>query len=221
MAYRRTERLIERLAARREDILLAARELAAERGIAAVQIAPVAERVGIAAGTVYRYFPAKSDLVAALLQATAEAEIAAIRTAAASAPGALSALAAAIMTFAARTIGGPRLVAAALSEPIDAGLDSLRVAFRRTLMAEFEVHIRAAAAAGHLPLQDTGIAAAAVLGALVECAIGPFAQERPNPIDRKAAAQAAALLTLRALGIADARARGLIVQAPSSPQDGP
>ena len=32
----------------------------------AVQIAPVAERAGIAAGTVYRYFPAKTDLVTAL-----------------------------------------------------------------------------------------------------------------------------------------------------------
>ena len=32
-----------------------------------MQIAAVAGRAGIAAGTVYRYFPAKTDLVAALL----------------------------------------------------------------------------------------------------------------------------------------------------------
>ena len=40
--------------------------------MAAVQIAAVAARAGIAAGTVYRYFPAKTDLVAALLAEIAD-----------------------------------------------------------------------------------------------------------------------------------------------------
>ena len=106
MAYRRTERVIARLAARQEAIIAAARALAAESGMAAVQIVPVAERAGIAAGTVYRYFPSKDDLVAALVGATAEREIAAIRGAAAAAPGPLSALAAAIMAFAAQHAAG-------------------------------------------------------------------------------------------------------------------
>ena len=39
----------------------------------AVQIAAVAERAGIAAGTVYRYFPSKTDLVAELVAAVAGA----------------------------------------------------------------------------------------------------------------------------------------------------
>jgi AcrR family transcriptional regulator len=68
----------------------------------AVQIVPVAERAGIAAGTVYRYLPSKEDLVAALVAVIAEQEIAAIRRAAAAAPGPLSALAAAIQAFAVR-----------------------------------------------------------------------------------------------------------------------
>src|SRR6202030_1704035 len=104
MAYRRTERETARLAARYEAIIGAARALASESGLAAVQIVPVAERAGIAAGTVYRYFPSKDDLVAALVGATAEREIAAVRSAAAAAPGPLSALAAAIMAFAASTL---------------------------------------------------------------------------------------------------------------------
>src|SRR5579859_4974348 len=104
MAYRRTERVIARLAARHESIIAAARALASEHGMAAVQIVPVAERAGIAAGTVYRYFPSKDDLFAALVSATAEAEIAKIRTAAAAAPGPLSALAAAIMALATGTL---------------------------------------------------------------------------------------------------------------------
>ena len=44
MVYRRTHQVVKRLAARRSAILAAAREAAAEGGMAAVQIAPVAVR---------------------------------------------------------------------------------------------------------------------------------------------------------------------------------
>jgi AcrR family transcriptional regulator len=214
MAYRRTERVLEQLAGRREDILHAARETAAERGLAAVQIVPVAERAGIAAGTVYRYFPTKADLVGALLKAIGEQEIAAIRSAAGAAPGPLSALAAAIVTLVARTMRRPGLVAAMLTEPVERELDGLRLVYRRALVAEFEVGIRAAIAAGGLPEQETSIAAAAIFGVLVECAIGLLAPDSTELAQCRPAAQAVALLALRALGVADARARGLIVQAP-------
>src|SRR5437868_9605757 len=98
MAYRRTDNVVRRQAARHDAILKAAQEIAAEGGMNAVQIAPVAQRAGVAAGTVYRYFPSKTELVAALVGAVSEREIAAIRQAAGAAPGPLSALAAAIIT---------------------------------------------------------------------------------------------------------------------------
>ena len=81
MPYRRTENVVRRLAARHAAIVAAARAAAAEGGMAAVQIVPVAARAGIAAGTVYRYFPGKTDLVAALLTEIADREIAALRSA--------------------------------------------------------------------------------------------------------------------------------------------
>ena len=108
MAYRRTENVVRRLAARHDAILAAAGALAAEAGINAVQIAPVAERAGIAAGTVYRYFPSKTELVAALVASVSERELGAMRRAADAAPGPLSALAAAITTFAARALREPQ-----------------------------------------------------------------------------------------------------------------
>ena len=46
MAYRQTDRVARRLAARHAAILAAAGGAAAEGGMAAVQIAPVAERAG-------------------------------------------------------------------------------------------------------------------------------------------------------------------------------
>src|SRR3981081_300589 len=117
MPYRQTENVVRKLAARHEAILSAARDIAAERGMAAVQIAPVAERAGVAAGTVYRYFPSKTDLVTALVAALSEREMTALEGAAKAAPGPLSALAAAITTFAARALAGRRLPLAPLPPP--------------------------------------------------------------------------------------------------------
>src|SRR5881227_2236162 len=51
--------------ARRERILDAAMELAAEGGYDAVQMREVAERADVALGTVYRYFPSKVHLLVA------------------------------------------------------------------------------------------------------------------------------------------------------------
>ena len=120
MPYRRTENVVRRLAEREQAILAAATAIAAEGGMAAVQIAAVAARAGIAAGTVYRYFPSKTDLVAELVAAVAGRELAAMAAAADAAPGPLSALAAGIATFAARALNERRLAWAVIAEPVDA-----------------------------------------------------------------------------------------------------
>src|SRR5271169_7089774 len=142
MPYRRTESVTRRLAARHAAIVAAAGEAAREGGMAAVQIAPVATRAGIAAGTVYRYFPGKTVLVAALLDEISAREISALRRAADVAPGPLSALSAMIMTFAVRALRDRRLVFAAIAEPVDAE----RRKFRQQLAAEFALRIAAASA---------------------------------------------------------------------------
>jgi AcrR family transcriptional regulator len=212
MAYRRTERVLQHLAARHDAIVAAARAIASEQGLGAVQIVPVAERAGIAAGTVYRYFPAKTDLVHALVEAVSARELAAFRTAADAAPGPLSALAAGLVTFAARALRHRRLAFAVSAEPVDATVDALRVAARRAFAAELETRIRAAMAGGHLPEQDPAAAAGALVGLLVEGLIGPLAPAADQATER-ATVQTITLLALRALGVLDARARGLVVQS--------
>ena len=133
MAYRRTERVIARLAARQEAIIAAARALAGENRNGAVQIVPVAERAGIAAGTVYRYFPSKEDLVAALVAATAEQEIAAIRGAARRRRARCRRLPPRSWRWPARALRERRLAAAMLAGPADADAAAERLAFRRAL----------------------------------------------------------------------------------------
>jgi len=174
---------------------------------------PVAARAGIAAGTVYRYFPAKTELVAALVAAFSEREIAALARAADGAPGPLSALAAAITTFAARTLVNRRLAFALIAEPVEPEIDAARVSYRSALARAFEARIRTALAGGHLPDQDAALAAPALVGALIEGLIGPLAPATARDgATARAQVQALTLFALRALGVVDARARGLVVQ---------
>jgi AcrR family transcriptional regulator len=215
MPYRRTDNVVRKLAARHQAILEAAKALAAEGGMAAVQIAPMAERANIAAGTVYRYFPAKADLVAALVAAVSEHEIAAIHKAVNAAPGPMSALAAAITTFAARALADRRLAFALIAEAVEPELDAVRASYRRALTSEFETRIRAAIAAGHLPAQDAAVTAPALIGAMTDGLIGPLAPAADTDYSTvRARVQTLTLFALRALGVVDARARGLVVQTP-------
>lgn len=57
--------------ARRDRVIAAARDLASEGGYEAVQMRAVADRAGVALGTIYRYFSSKDDLLAAVLVAWA------------------------------------------------------------------------------------------------------------------------------------------------------
>ena len=221
MAYRRTENVVRRLNARHDAIVAAARAAASAGGMAAIQIAPVAERAGVAAGTVYRYFPGKIELVEALIESVSEREIGAVQRAGDAAPGPLSALAAVIATFAARALRDRRLAWAVIAEPVDTDTDVMRQKYRRALAAEIETRIRAATDGGHLPEQDTGLAASALVGALLEGLIGPLAPEGiDDPARARAAVQTLTLFALRGLGVVDAHARGLVVQT-VLPEDKP
>lgn len=213
MPYRRTENVTRRLAERREAIVAAARALAAEGGMGAVQIALVADRAGIAAGTVYRYFPSKNELVAAVIAAVSERELAAMRAAADAAPGPLSALAAAVTTFSGRALQRRRLAWAAIAEPVDPDIDAMRLAYRQALVAELEKRLAACIRSGHLAEQDVRLSSAALVGALIEGLLGPLAPEASTPAGARAAVQALTLFLLRGVGIVDARARGLVVQS--------
>jgi AcrR family transcriptional regulator len=181
--------------------------------MAAVQIVPVAAQAGIAAGTVYRYFPAKVELVAALVAAVREQEEVALTRAATGAPGPLSSLTAMIATFCARALAHRRLAHALLVEPVETEIEAARAPLRASLAQAFDACVLAALTSGHLPAQDVGVTVAALLGGLIAGTVGslaPAASE--DQVVQRAQVQALTLWALRALGVADARARGLVVQ---------
>ena len=180
--------------------------------MAAVQIAAVAQRAGIAAGTVYRYFPTKNDLVAELIAAVAGRELEAMQQAADAAPGPLSAIASAVARFAARALAERKLAWAVIGEPVDPEVDIMRIDFRQSLAGELERRINIAVGLRFLPEQDARLAAPAIVGAMMEALLSPLAPDYEDAGAAREAVQTVTLLSLRALGVIDARARGLVAQ---------
>ncbi|MFF2039036.1 TetR/AcrR family transcriptional regulator [Kitasatospora sp. NPDC058170] len=202
MAYRRTPAVQARLDAQREAVLQAAVGLLAERGYGGCSMAAVADRAGIATGSLYQHFANKAELSVELFRRVVTREIAAVNEAVARRETPLERIAAVVETFAARALRAPRLAHALLVEPADAVVDAERLVFRRAFRDVIAAQITAAVAAGRLPRQDPELTAAALVGAVAEALAGPLAAARTPVFGDTPPEVVPALVsfTLRALG---------------------
>jgi AcrR family transcriptional regulator len=180
VVYRSTERVQARLTASRQRILGSALEIVAAHGYAGCSVAAVAGHAGVATGTVYRHFPAKSDLVADVFRVASQGEIDAVARAAAAAPTPTARVAAVVQTFARRALRSPRLAHALLVEPVDPAVDAERLSFRRAYADLIATHVAEGVATGELPPQHPPTTAAALVGAVSEALIGPLAAHARN-----------------------------------------
>ncbi len=188
MSPSRTER---RLAAR-EGLLAAAHRVIAEGGPHAASVARVAERAGVATGSVYRHFASRDDLVAAVLTNAAAGELVQLRLAAGPAEDpAADRIAALAAAFAARAAVSRRLLRALWLEPLPPAVMAVRTAARADLRR------LVAGVLGDGP--EAPVLAAALVGALVEACL---ADPRPPTAPEEAArilARAARRLAAQAL----------------------
>ena len=176
MAYRETAAVRARKEGVRQAILLAARALVTEGGFRAAQMAAVAERAGIATGTVYRYFPTQADLFAELFRVNSQREVDAFAAAAArNGASAVARMRNAIETFTQRALRGRRLAYALIAEPADPLVEAERLVYRRAYARVVENLLRDGIAAGEFVAQDVKASAAALVGALAESLLGPLA----------------------------------------------
>jgi AcrR family transcriptional regulator len=175
VAYRPTPRTEARRAEVREGIVRAARDLIAHGGYAEARVAVVAERAGVATGTVYRYFPSKAELFAEVFRRASQREVDAMAEAthADGRPAAERAATAAEM-WARRALRARRLAYSLLAEPVDPLVEAERLAFRRAYRDVVAALIAEGIAARELPPQDPDITAAALVGALGEALVGPL-----------------------------------------------
>jgi AcrR family transcriptional regulator len=170
----------------RERLLRAAQELIEEGGYAAASVAQVADRAGVAAGTLYRHFESKEDLFVEVFRAVCSGEERAMRAAAASMPedaSAVDRLEEVLAKFAERALRNPRLAWALIAEPVDPLVDAERLAYRSRYAEVIAEQLRAGIATGELPEQDVDLTAAALVGGCGEALVGPLspvAGQRPS-----------------------------------------
>lgn len=202
VAYRRTPAVQARLDAQREAVLQAAVLLLAERGYRGCSMAAVADRAGIATGSLYQHFANKAELSVELFRRVVTREIAAVNEAVARRDAPLQRIAAVVETFAARALRAPRLAYVLLVEPADAVVDAERLVFRRAFRDVIATEIAAAVAAGRLPRQDPELTAAGIVGAVGEALAGPLAEAHAPATGDTPPEVVPALVsfTLRALG---------------------
>jgi AcrR family transcriptional regulator len=175
MPYRRTDKVEARLAGDRERILRAARQLVTDGGFRLAPIAAVAAMAEVGIGTIYRHFPSKADLFAEVVSAVSKREVTIVRRIADSGGPASRRLADALHAFATRALQNRGLAGAMIVEPAEPAVDEARLRYRRELGDTLAGILADGVEAGELPRQDVEVAAACVVGALLEGLVGPLA----------------------------------------------
>jgi AcrR family transcriptional regulator len=177
LAYRRTERVSNRLAARRAAILAAARDVVARDGFQGLSMQQVAERSGVATGALYRYFASKENLCAETVKGISDRELSVLRRIVGSEGPPLARLWAAINTFTRRAMQARTLAYALMAEPGEPAVDRLRLRYRKKLASVLEGLIDESVADGSLPAQTASASAAFMVGAFIEGVIAPHAPD--------------------------------------------
>ncbi|MBN9620612.1 MAG: TetR/AcrR family transcriptional regulator [Actinobacteria bacterium] len=180
MAYRRTPAIQERIDAQRAALVRAAAEILAESGYAGCGVAAVAARAGVAAGTVYKHFAGKTDLVAEVFRNIVTHEVDVVREAATRGTAA-ERTAAVVETFAGRALKYPRRAYVLLVEPVDPAIEELRLEFRHAFRDVIAASIAEGVTNGELPPQNASVVAAALVGAIGEALVGPLATGPEEP----------------------------------------
>jgi AcrR family transcriptional regulator len=199
VVYRQTPGTLARKADKRESLLVAARAIVAEGGFAAASIAAVAERAGVATGTVYRYFPSKADLFAEVFRRASSREVEVMAEAARGAGSPRDRAVTAIDRWASRAIAGRTLAYALIAEPTMPEVEAERLRFREAYADVLAGLIAEGTRDGSFRVRDVRLAAAAVVGALAEALVGPLAPSDAAVEGRELVA-ALVEFCLRALG---------------------
>ena len=176
-------------------------------GYAAASVAAIAERAGVATGTLYRHFPSKADLFVELFRAIGDAELAAMHG-----RGRGDAQRRRGARRGDRDVRRPRAVApaarvgarlrAARRRPSTPSASRYRRAYARR-MARF---VRERVERGELPDQDPDTTAAALIGGIVEALVSPLSPVAGGNADPDAVIAALTAFCRRAVGAATAPA---------------
>jgi AcrR family transcriptional regulator len=170
--------------ANREAILSAAREVFSDIGYGAASVRDIVRGTDLASGTFYNYFPDKESVLRALVDEIAVGARARVRAARAAATTLEAFVADGFRAYFAFLAEDPRTV-----RLISRNAGTIRTLFDEPALGAGIVELRddleAGIAAGALPPHDTGLMAAAMVGAAVEVGLAMVARE-PIDVERSA-----------------------------------
>jgi AcrR family transcriptional regulator len=195
----------ELLAPTRVRLLRAAQELIEDGGYGPASVAAIAERAGVAAGTLYRHFSSKEELFVEVFRSVCDRELGAMEAAAEAMPADsahVERLVTVFCTFAERALRRPRLAWALIAEPVDPLVDAERLAYRERYSELAAGTLRAGMAAGELPDQNPELTAAALVGGCGEALVGPLSPLAASKPDHEEIVSALAVFVRRAVGAA-------------------
>ena len=158
-------------------ILNTARKLVAKTGFREVQMSAIADAAGIAIGTLYRYFPARTDLMAEVVAMVAQREVDVVKEVATREGTSADRLGTAAWTFASRALRGRRMAHALVAEPVEPEIEASRLTYHRALANVFRGIIEEGIAAGEFPAQDAIASADCIVGCLFEGLVSPLTSE--------------------------------------------
>ena len=203
MAYRETANVKARKAAQRDHLLHSAEQLVREGGFANLTMQTLAEAAGVGVGTLYRYFDNKAMLAAEVFRVPTEREVAAVAQAM-EPPGSFpERLSHVLQVFVQRAQAATRLAWSLIAEPVDPAVDAERLTYRQRYAELYRQLLSDGVSQGALPIQDTAISAAALVGAIAEALVGPLS----DPLPKANLAESLTQFCLRAVGISPAQAQ--------------
>lgn len=164
-------------AAAKRQILDAARDVISERGFNGAQMSAIAERAGVATGSLYRHFQSKEDLSRAVFKEVARREVNLTRQIA-TGEGSVSDRARSVFrTIAERVVAGRSLAAAMIAEPVEGGLNDERRLFRQAQAKILTELIEEGVASGEFRPCHPKITAACIAAGITAALVGPLAVE--------------------------------------------
>ena len=200
MAYRETDSVRARKAAQRRHLLVCAEQLVRQSGFASLTMQTLADQAGVGVGTLYRYFDNKGGLAAEVFRRATEREVAAVAQAMELAQGnhVAERLTHVLRDFVSRAQAAPTLAWSLIAEPVDPEVDEERLRYRQRYAGLYQSLLDEGVAAGQLPVQDTAVVAAAMVGAIAEALVGPLS----TPLPKAGLADALVAFCRRAVGLA-------------------
>jgi AcrR family transcriptional regulator len=190
MAYRKTEKVLAQLEAKRSLILACAIDVVGKPGFDGALVEATAARAGVSVGLLYNYFPDRTELFAAVVASVLARDLAEMRERAKEERDALQALVGAMVVLLNR-FSGTRVSQEVGAEPI----------YEKGVRDELA---RLIGAAIDIAPADVRLAARGVLGALCGMA------KASGPESKRASA--AIVFALRGIGVTEARVQRVIAK---------